>query len=109
MVEAVDLDLELCDPLVGLRRAVFQGPDPIFDPGDDGEAIWYPDGERFVYGNQAATIGNLYTKAANGVGEPTPLYMSPNDTWPTSISPDSRYFESPGGLFGSITGSTGLD
>jgi serine/threonine protein kinase/Tol biopolymer transport system component len=62
-----------------------------FAPEDDGAGVWHPDGERFVFGSERAGPASLMTKAANGVGDASPLHVSAGEAFPTSWSPDGKY------------------
>jgi len=63
-----------------------------FDPGDDHNPLWTPDGKRIVFdsGRTGEAGHNLYWKAADGTGQVERLTTSPNSTGVHSFSPDGK-------------------
>jgi serine/threonine protein kinase/Tol biopolymer transport system component len=47
-----------------------------FDPTDDLQPVWSPDGRRIVWGSNREGTYELYQKAASGVGQDEPLLKS---------------------------------
>jgi serine/threonine-protein kinase len=64
-----------------------------FDPGDDRDPVWTPDGRRIVFQSDRAKAGifNLYAVNADGTGEVTRLTESPDDQWPSSWHPSGKF------------------
>ncbi|MGQ0732075.1 MAG: protein kinase domain-containing protein, partial [Acidobacteriota bacterium] len=62
-----------------------------FDPNDDVEPVWSPDGDRIVWASNRGQTYSLYLKAASGVGQDEPWSASPRLTIPLSWSPDGRF------------------
>jgi serine/threonine-protein kinase len=60
-----------------------------FDPGPDQAPVWTPDSRRVIFSSGSGTQ-NLYWKAADNTGTIERLTTSPNQQFPTSISPDGR-------------------
>ena len=62
-----------------------------FDPGNELEGVWSPDGSRFVYNSNRAGRQNLYERAASGVGNDAPVLESAINKYVLSWSPDGKY------------------
>ena len=63
-----------------------------FGQEDNGNAIMSPDGERFAFMSQRRDPAwDMYIKSADGVGEVSPLLISPHETYPLQWSADGRY------------------
>jgi eukaryotic-like serine/threonine-protein kinase len=64
-----------------------------FDPQSDGDAIWSPDGRRFVFASNRGGNGhtNLYIASPNGSGDDQRLLAVDADDVPTSWSRDGQY------------------
>jgi Tol biopolymer transport system component len=62
-----------------------------FHPGNDGQAVWSPDGSRIVYASNRDGVWHLVQKAASGAGGEEVLLKSPLPKFPTGWSPDGRY------------------
>ena len=61
-----------------------------FDPGDDANPIWTPDGRRIVFTSDRDGVGNLYSKAADGTGQAERLTRSENRQVASSWSADGQ-------------------
>jgi eukaryotic-like serine/threonine-protein kinase len=59
-----------------------------FAPGSDSLALWTPDGARIIFTSDRAGVLNLHSHAADGTGGAERLTTSPNQQFPSSISPD---------------------
>ena len=69
-----------------------------FDPNQDWDPTWTPDGRRIAFTSDRAKRGvfNLYSVNADGTGETTRLTDSPASQYPTSWHPGGRllaYFQ----------------
>ncbi len=62
-----------------------------FDPADDINPIWSPDGSRIVFSSNRKGHGNIYQKAASGTGEDELLFESGVTKEIFSWSPDGRF------------------
>jgi Tol biopolymer transport system component len=62
-----------------------------FDPSDDVEGIWSPDGARVVFASNRKGAFDLYQKPANGEGSEEVLLQSAGNKIPNSWSPDGRF------------------
>jgi hypothetical protein len=63
-----------------------------FDPADDFNPVWSPDGQYIAFGSDRKGMRNLYRKLASGTGEDELLYESADhDNAPESWSRDGRY------------------
>jgi hypothetical protein len=62
-----------------------------FDPANEFNPIWAPDGSRIVWTSTRDGIANLYQKAANSDGEETLLLKSDYSKVPTDWSRDGRF------------------
>jgi serine/threonine-protein kinase len=64
-----------------------------FDPGQDRNPVWTPDGRRLVFASERAKAGtfNLYSVNADGAGEVTRLTDSPDNQVPRSWHPSGRF------------------
>ena len=61
-----------------------------FDPADDLNPTWSPDGNRIAFSSARKGQRNIYVKAANGVGEEQLLFGSASDKNVECWSPDGR-------------------
>ncbi len=61
-----------------------------FDPAEEDYAVWTPDGARIIFSSMRTESGasNLYWKSADGTGTAVRLTESPNEQYPTAMSPD---------------------
>ncbi len=77
-----------------------------FDPGQDQNAVWTPDGRRLVFASDRAVAGthNLYWVNADGTGEVTRLTNSPQNHFPWSWHPSGRFL-----AFHAYPSATGSD
>ncbi|HWX42062.1 MAG TPA: protein kinase [Blastocatellia bacterium] len=62
-----------------------------FDPQNDFNPVWSPDGSRIVWASTLGGTANLYVKAANLAGEPVLLLKTDNSKIPTDWSLDGRF------------------
>jgi Tol biopolymer transport system component len=72
----------------------FSGGNPTrftFNPSNDFNPVWSPDGSRIVWANNRDGIANLYQMAASGAGEETLLWRSDYTKHPTDWSRDGRF------------------
>ena len=84
--QSSNLDIWILEPARGAFTRF------TFDPKQDGNPLWSPDGSRIVFSSDRDGAGtNIYVKATNGLGEEEALVRSPNGKWPDSWSPDGRY------------------
>ncbi len=59
-----------------------------FDPGQDLNPTWTPDGRRLIFASGRAGVNNLFWQASDGTGTVERLSESPNLQNPNAISPD---------------------
>jgi dipeptidyl aminopeptidase/acylaminoacyl peptidase len=78
-------DLWLCD-VSGANDQRF-----TFDPANDFNPVWSPDGSRIVWASTRDAIANIYQKAASGAGEETLLLKTDYTKAPTDWSRDGRF------------------
>ena len=74
------------------------------DQSIDWAPIWSPDGRRLVFGAGPNAGNDLYERPANGLGEATPLLVTPEVKTPSSWSRDGRYI-----LYSSVSPKTRSD
>jgi serine/threonine-protein kinase len=77
-----------------------------FDPGNDRNPVWTPDGRRIVFASDRAKQGtyNLYWVNADGTGEVSRLTDSPEPQVPWSWHPSGKFL-----AFSALRGLTGAD
>ena len=75
-----------------------------FDPADEWDSIWSPDGSRVVFSARRKGHFDLYQKASNGAGAEEELLADGFDKWPMDWSPDGEFI-----LLASGTPKTGAD
>ena len=77
-----------------------------FDPGEDRNPVWTPDGRRIVFTSDRAKPGtlNLYWVNADGTGEVTRLIDTPFTQRPLSWHPSGKFlaFSDPRGVSGDL-------
>src|SRR5439155_26976479 len=73
------------------------------DPGNEGGAVWSPDGSQIFYYRNPKAQYDLYRKPIAG-GKEEMLFSTPQDKYPNDVSPDGRFL-----LFGELGLSTSLD
>jgi hypothetical protein len=81
-----DQDLWLYDVLRPEIKTRFS-----FDPADERESAWSPDGRTVVFNSNRKGHFDLYRKASNSVGAEEPLYADEIDKYPSSFSPDGKF------------------
>jgi Tol biopolymer transport system component len=94
---AVTRDLWAMDVAQGQRTRF------TFDPEDEWESLWAPDGSRLVFNSRRKGHMDLYYKAASGAGRDEVLLEDGVDKYPQSWSPDGRFI-----LYVTV-GTTGQD
>jgi eukaryotic-like serine/threonine-protein kinase len=62
-----------------------------FDPADDSDAVWSPDGQRVVFASNRGKRGGLYQKLVSGAGQEEPLVTSDAVSYPRDWSTDERF------------------
>jgi dipeptidyl aminopeptidase/acylaminoacyl peptidase len=61
-----------------------------FNPSDDQQPVWSPDGNHIVFGSNRNKAYGLYWKSSNGSGNEELLFQAEGDIAPMSWSPDGR-------------------
>jgi serine/threonine protein kinase/Tol biopolymer transport system component len=69
----------------GLRTRI------TFDPADELNSVWSPDGDRMVFNSRRKGHLDLYQKASSGAGTEEVLLEDNRDKSPQSWSPDGRF------------------
>jgi Tol biopolymer transport system component len=87
VVEIVDpetetADLWLVDLDTGLRTRF------TFDPGDELDAVWTPDGKSILYETQVDSTYGVVSRPVEGTGGATVLYQGNQEVSPSGMSPD---------------------
>jgi serine/threonine protein kinase len=62
-----------------------------FDPANDGNAVWSPNGHTIVFRSERKGPNNLYRRAADGSGGEQLLFADQFEKFPTSFSPDGKH------------------
>ena len=62
-----------------------------FDPGDDLDPVWSPDGSRVAWTSDRKGVRDLYVKSANGADQDEPLLVSPLPKSTEDWSKDGGY------------------
>ena len=61
-----------------------------FDPGNENQPIWSPDGSRIAYWSDDAKTSGIYIKSASGAGDAEALLKSKDETVLTDWSHDGK-------------------
>ena len=61
-----------------------------FDPKDDREPVWSPDGSTLYFSSNRKGAFDLFRKASNGAGTEELLLADSANKTPTSVSPDGK-------------------
>jgi len=96
-VVAGNLDVWLSDVGSGTQNRF------TFDPHDDGQAVWSPDGSRIAFASRRLGPGDLFEKPASGSSDEQPLLLTREGKAPLSWSRDGRF------LLYRAQGTDGLD
>jgi Tol biopolymer transport system component len=91
-------DIWLYDVARGLRTRF------TFDPADELQTIWSPDGSRVVFNSRRKGHLDMFQKASSGAGSEDALFEDNLEKYPVSWSPDGRFI-----LYVSFGSPTGLD
>jgi Tol biopolymer transport system component len=78
-------DIWLVDLARGLRTRF------TFDPADEFDSIWSPDGARIVFNSRAKGPIDLYEKPSNSAGSERSILASPPQKIPNSWSSDGKF------------------
>jgi Tol biopolymer transport system component len=78
-------DIWLYDVASGLRTRF------TFDPANETDAVWSPDGRTIAFSSSRKGHLDLYRKSANGSGAEEPLYIDNLEKYPQGISPDGKF------------------
>jgi Tol biopolymer transport system component len=62
-----------------------------FDPANDGDPVWSPDGGRIVFSSMREGLPNLYQKLSSGAGGEELLLKTEDAKFANDWSPDGRY------------------
>jgi serine/threonine protein kinase len=62
-----------------------------FDPSDDMQSVWSPNGERIVWAAIRSDTYDLYQKPASGAGKEELLLKSTTPKWPDDWSRDGKF------------------
>jgi len=96
-VELRDADRHYDIWLVDLARGT--STRVTFDPADDRDPVWSPDGSMLVFSSNRNGPKTLFRKDLAGEGPESPLFETKGDLYPDSWTPDGRrilYHHDPG-------------
>jgi Tol biopolymer transport system component len=79
------LDIWIYDLVRGVKTRF------TFDPADDDDPVWSPDGNTIVFDSARKGAYNIYQKPANGAHPEELLYEDTATKYPTSWSSDGKY------------------
>jgi Tol biopolymer transport system component/predicted Ser/Thr protein kinase len=77
-------DLRVLDLARGAKLRI------TYDAATDASPVWSPDGQQIVFRSNRSGTHDLFQRAANGAGQHTLLFQSPNAKYPTDWMPDGR-------------------
>jgi Tol biopolymer transport system component len=75
-------DIWIADLVRGVRTLL------TFSPETDSSPVWSPTGKQIAFASQRNGNLGIFVQAANGVGEPRPVVVSPESEWPFAWSLD---------------------
>jgi serine/threonine protein kinase/Tol biopolymer transport system component len=91
-------DLWLADVARGLRTRF------TFDPANEADSIWSPDGSSIVFSANRKGPDDLYQRASSGAGTEEELLADDQNKYPLDWSPDGRFI-----LFSVVRNSAAAD
>jgi Tol biopolymer transport system component len=62
-----------------------------FDPKDDTDPIWSPDGKQIAFSSNRTGVASIYVKNADGTGSEKEVFASSDGAYPTSWSKDGKW------------------
>jgi len=75
-----------------------------FDPGNDSNPVFSPDGKTIAFNAARPTLGDIYSRETQGTAEDKPLYAAGTTTTVMDWSPDGKYI-----VFASVSRKTAND
>jgi eukaryotic-like serine/threonine-protein kinase len=92
-----EIDIVIWNLTTGKLTSLTPGPEEEICP------VWTHDGQRLVFSSTREGVANIFWQTADGAGAPERLTTSPNQQYPSSISPDGEL------LFQESAPKTGAD